>query len=176
MADDPEETELNTKAFFALEGGSLDCTGDLIRLLRSSDPIHPIVRARLADALDGGTPGGASLVLRNHKSGNDTWRGIFSRKRKIEIGHFIQSLIDNGTSPGKAIERAEHEKVASYKLCEGALTFYRKAAALADEWEALPEFRDLDRWMLLHLCSNHVDKPPHPAKPRPRRSPSRSST
>jgi len=176
MADDPEETELNRRAFFALEGGSLDCTGDLIRLLRSSDPIHPIVRERIAEALDGGTIGGARLVLTDHKGMRDVYRGIASRHRKLGIGSLIQSLVDSGISSGQAIEIVARDESASQKLCEGALTFYRKASALADKMHGRPEFRKFDRDTLLSMAGAQIGRDAQPSQKLVRRRPSRSST
>lgn len=174
MPDDPEETPLNRKAFFALEGASLDCIGDIINLLRSSDPIHPIVRERLAEALDGGTVGGARLIMIDHKQTNDIYRHVWSLQRKLEIGLVAQSLIDAGNTTGRAIEITAQRMMASEKLCEAALTFHRKASALADNMETRPEYRRFDRETLLGMAAAQFRQRRKPRDPRPKRRPSRS--
>lgn len=176
LADDPEETPLNRKAFFALEGGSLDCVGDLIRLLRSSDPIHPIVRERIAEALDGGTVGGARLVLEDHGIINKLYHGVHSRGRKLEIGEHVQSLIDAGEMTKDALRIVGREKNAGDAHCDAALTFYRKARVLADQWEKRPEFRSLDRQTILAMCAEHIGRSRRTSNPHSKRKPYRSST
>lgn len=158
MADEPEETPLNRKAFFALEGGSLDCVGDLINLLRSSDPIHPLVRERLAEALEGGTVGGARLMLAGHKQTNDIYRGIFSRKHRLELGEQAQSLIDAGMPRNKAVEATARNQNAGEELCNKGLDLYREACALADEWQTKPVYSQIDRRLLVFMCGDLIGR------------------
>jgi len=171
MADDPEETPLNRKAFFALEGASTDCVGDLIRLLRSPDPIHPIVRKRIAEALDGGTVGGAKLVLRDHGPINKQYRSVVSQRRKLDMGSEIQARLDEGMSNGDSIKRAVRDYHVSEELAEAGLTFYRKARKLADRLRDRPEYRNFDDDDLLSMGAAMIGKIRRASNPRQKRKP-----
>jgi len=126
MSADDNDTELNRRAFFALRGFSADWSKDLIALLRSSEPIHPVVRETLADALESGTPDGTRLELTGNKKNADLFKGIDSRYKWMEIGEFIEDLIKGGKKKKDALPVAVDKFAASREKCDAALTYYRR--------------------------------------------------
>jgi hypothetical protein len=128
-------SDLNTAAWRALMGMSVNWETDLIELLESDEPIHHWVRASLADLIAGKSE--LKLKLSGHKSLRDVTNAVQSRRNWVRIGNWIASMIDDGSTRHKAIESASNVHRQSWELCDKAYDYrnrYRRwRDALTDD-------------------------------------------
>lgn len=118
---------LNLKAWAALDGASVDWAADVAALLRSDTPIHPIVRNRMADALEGKAGlVGTQMILSGGGGSKDFAIGLTARRQRVEIGRWIEDQIAKGCLRKDAIQAASDHFAASIEKCEAALTYTRK--------------------------------------------------
>ncbi|MEP0192038.1 MAG: hypothetical protein ABJP70_00220 [Erythrobacter sp.] len=131
MTDDSEEweTPLNRQAFFALKNFSTDWRRDLVALLRSDDPIHPVVREVMAQAVEGETIDGTRLVLSGGGANADLRKGLEKRKRDLKVGAYMEALIAEGSTRETATEAASETFCVSFETCRAALTYSRNCEA-----------------------------------------------
>lgn len=127
------EGPLTRKAFFALRGFSRDWSGDLIRFLRSDEPMTREIREEMASALDAGTIDGTRLALSGGKQNADRARGIHSRREALAIGRFVRSERSQGLTRSAALERAADKFGASKEKCDQAHIY----ADRIDRWLTL---------------------------------------
>jgi hypothetical protein len=117
----------NEEAFLALSGARSDVGGILARLLRSDTPLDPLLRAALADALEGKRPAGCPhLAVTNIGRGHEAPAGVARFRRDVELAEYTEKQIAEGAKR----QDAEREAAAHYgvgeDLCHKAVTGYRK--------------------------------------------------
>jgi hypothetical protein len=129
--DEIESDELNRRAFLALRGFSRSIAGDLIALLRSSEPIAPEVRDELADALDAGTLGGVRLTASGNADGANGAAAADAQRAALRVIAFIE---DAKSSDSKMTDaKAMREATKALAMSEGKVK---------EAWQELrPRFR-----------------------------------
>jgi hypothetical protein len=130
-------SDLNTAAWHALMGMSVNWENDIIELLESDEPIHHWVRATLANLIAGKSELGLTLKMSGHKSLRDATNAVQSRRHWVRIGNWIASMTDGGSTRHKAIESASNVHGQSWELCDKAYDYrnrYRRwRDALTDD-------------------------------------------
>lgn len=130
---DGTETELNRQALAALHGYSSQPERDLRDLFQSSDPIHWVIRAALADAFNGETLHGTLLKLEKGGATRDMVIGLESRKKRLAIGLWIDDARSNGRTKEKAIEDAAQHFTSTFDTCESAYKYAKRCAKFVAE-------------------------------------------
>ncbi len=166
MAGDPyeQETPLNRAAFFALKNYSADARKTIAALLRSDDPIHPVVREVMAEAFEQGTVDGTRLVLEGGGANLDRFKGLEKRRRDMEIAAEIEALVAAGAAKGgqpktmtvvKATTIVSGEIGKSYETCRDARTYSRKCSKWVQEAQKTELLKSLSVEGLENMFHSH---------------------
>lgn len=143
--EDHEAERLNMEAYLALGQGRADIVTPLVALLRSSQPIHSIVREAVADALEGKDRYGIPIRL-EVKGQNQGQLGGWAGKRKrfyrdLAIGEFVEKRRTDGDTFELAVIAAADHFIIGQDSCRRAISVHRQYETwLADDG---PHFRKL---------------------------------
>lgn len=131
MSGDNDRTatwsNLNNEAFLALSGARADVASALANLIRSDAPIDPIVRAALADALEGRRPAACPLLtVTKVGRGHETASGLARFRLHVALAEEVEARIANGEKRASAEQGAACDFMVGEDLCHKAVTGYRK--------------------------------------------------
>lgn len=155
MTDRSEESEqLHLASLMALEGLSKSPERDLAALLRSDFDIDPIIRTKIADALeDKAQFDGISLAAKgkNRSPASKQMRAMKLRIRNVRAGREVMRLQSEGISYADAIEAVAKENGLGKKTVEQGITLAREADAWIEQ--RLPSWKsslgeNIDRYIL----------------------------
>jgi hypothetical protein len=151
--DEQKQEQLELRAYFAMQGASGaagnkgDWRNDVTAALRSDAPLSTFFREALASAIDGDMSNfklGIRLELHadngKKKCNQDYFSGKIIRREWMEIGDWMASKIENGSTRANAIIDAAKSFSSSKEKCDKALIYRNRV------YNWLSKVKDSEDW------------------------------
>jgi hypothetical protein len=160
MAEDPQYSELNSKALMALIGLSPNWRQDLAALLDSDEPIGLAVRHELASIVRGEST--VTLKLEGHETSARRMAGLAARQRWYSVGEKVSQRIPLHRNVQEAFIAASLELGEDDTSCRKCYYYFRhcidwvkKAAKPGSYYSKMSQAGLVTLW---HIASIDQDK------------------